>query len=55
MMPVTVKISKFFKEREANELLSSLGIRTPFSKIPIVGPLCFNSIKEVIQSIKWMK
>ena len=33
------KISKFMKEQEANRLLSSLGIMTPLSKIPLVGPL----------------
>ena len=33
------KISKFMKEQEANRLLSGLGIRTPLSKIPLVGPL----------------
>ena len=33
------KNSKFIKEQEASELLSSLGIQTPLSKIPLVGPL----------------
>ena len=31
------KKSKFIKEQEASELLSSLGIKTPLSKIPLVG------------------
>ena len=31
---VAVKKSKFIKEQEAEGLLSSLGIRTPLSKIP---------------------
>ena len=35
------KNSKFIKEQEASGLLSSLGIRTPLSKIPLVGPLLF--------------
>ena len=35
------KKSKFIKEQEANRLLSSLGIKTPLSKIPLVGPLLF--------------
>ena len=35
------KKSKFIKEQEASELLSSLGIKTPLSKIPLVGPLLF--------------
>ena len=35
------KKSKFIKEQEANGLLSSLGIKAPLSKIPLVGPLLF--------------
>ena len=35
------KKSKFIKKQEANGLLSSLGIKTPLSKIPLVGPLLF--------------
>ena len=30
---------KFIKEQEASELLSSLGIKTPLSKIPIFDPV----------------
>ena len=33
------KKSKFIKQQEASGLLSSLGIKTPLSKIPLVGPL----------------
>ena len=33
------KNSKFIKEQEARGLLSSLGIQTPISKIPLVGLL----------------
>ena len=33
------KKSKFIKEKEARRLVSSLGIKTPLSKIPLVGPL----------------
>ena len=33
------KKSKFIKEQEASGLLSSLGIDTTLSKIPLVGPL----------------
>ena len=32
---------KFIKEQEASGLLSSLGIKTPESKIPLAGPLLF--------------
>ena len=35
------KILKFIKAQEASGLLSSLGIKTPLSKIPLVGPLLF--------------
>ena len=35
------KKSKFIKEQEASGLLSSLGIKTPLSKIPLVAPLSF--------------
>ena len=35
------KKSKFLKEQEASVLLSSLGIRTPLSQIPLLGPLLF--------------
>ena len=33
------KKSKFIKERETSGLLSSLRIKTPLSKIPLVDPL----------------
>ena len=32
---------KFIKEPGASGLLSSLGIKTPLTKIPLVGPLLF--------------
>ena len=31
------KQSKFIKEQEASGLLSSLGVKTPLSKTPLVG------------------
>ena len=33
------KKSKFIKQQEASGLLSSLGIKTPSIKIPLLGPL----------------
>ena len=45
------KTSKFIKQREASGLLSSLGKKTPLSKIPFV--LIVKS--KLIQGIKWMK
>ena len=41
MQSVTIKKSRFIKEREASRLLSSLGIKIPLSKIPLVGPVMF--------------
>ena len=35
------KKSKFIKKQEANGLLSSLGIKTPLSKIPLLGNVLF--------------
>ena len=32
---------KFIKKQEAKELLSNLGIRTPLSKIPLLGDVLF--------------
>ena len=32
---------KIIKEKEASELLSSLGIKTPLSEIHLLGPLLF--------------
>ena len=33
------KKSKFIKKQEAKGLLSNLGIRTPFKKIPLLGDI----------------
>ena len=35
------KNSKFIKQQEVSGLLSSLGVKTPLSKVPLVGPLSF--------------
>ena len=35
------KKSRFIKNQEAKGLLSNLGIRTPFSKVPILGDILF--------------
>ena len=35
------KRSRFIKKQEANGLLSSLGIKTPLSKIPLLGNAFF--------------
>ena len=36
------KKSKFIKKQEGKGLLSNLGIRTPLSKIPLLGDVGFN-------------
>ena len=50
-----VKKFKFIKEEEPSGLLSSLGIKKPLSKIPLLGPLCFRGINELIEGIRLMK
>ena len=35
------KKSRFVKNQEAKELLSNLGVRTPLSKVPILGDILF--------------
>ena len=35
------KKSKFIKKQEASGLLSSVGIRTPLKKIPLLDPISF--------------
>ena len=35
------KKSRFIKNQEAKGLLSSLGLRTPLSKVPILGDILF--------------
>ena len=34
-------ISKFIKEQQAKGLLSSLGLKTPLNKIPLLGDILF--------------
>ena len=49
------KKSKLMKEQEASRLLSSLGINTPLSKIPLSGILLFEGYKmiEIVNKILW--
>ena len=35
------KKSRFIKNQEANRLLSNLGVKTPLSKVPILGDILF--------------
>ena len=35
------KKSKFMNEQEAKEILSTLGLKTPFNKIPLLGDILF--------------
>ena len=38
---VVVKKSRFIKKQEAKGLLGNLGLKTPVSKIPILGDVLF--------------
>ena len=42
------KKSKFIKKQEASGILSSVGIRTSLSKIPVLGDIFFFNIKNSI-------
>ena len=46
---------KFIKNQEASALLSSLGMKIPFSEVPLLGLFCFRGIDKLIQYMKWMK
>ena len=39
------KKSRFMKNQEANGLLSNLGLKTPLSKIPLLGNILFQRYK----------
>ena len=47
------KKPRFIKNQEAKGLLSNLGIRTPLSKVPILGDILFWMC--MLNCIKWMK
>ena len=59
------KKSRFIKNQEAKGLLSNSGIRTPLSKVPVLGDILFwvqlrwmyTYLKDTscLQRIKWMK
>ena len=44
---------RFIKEQEASGLVSSLGIKTPLSQIPLGGPLLFerHKINEIVNNL----
>ena len=46
--------SKFINKQEAKGLLSNLGIKTPLSKIPVLGDILF-WMQFHWSCIKWMK
>ena len=41
MQYVEVKKSRFIKKQEAKRILSSLGLKTPLSKVPLFGDIVF--------------
>ena len=47
------KKSRFIKNQEVKGLLSNLGVRTPLSKVPILGDILFWMC--MLNCIKWMK
>ena len=53
------KKSKFVKKQEARGILSSVGIRTPLSKIPVSGDIFFEKIvyknNAILLSKVWRK
>ena len=55
------KKSRFIKNQETKGLLSNLGIRSPLSKVPILGDILFWFVRTCLkdtscsQRIKWMK
>ena len=52
------KKSRFIKIQEAKGLLSNLGVRTPLSKVLILGDILFQTqihLKCILNCIKWMK
>ena len=46
------KKSKFIKGQQASGLLSSLGIKAPLSKIPLVSLFVLKVLKMLIKDIK---
>ena len=46
------KKPRFIKEQEASGISSSLGLRAPVSKIPLVGPVCLRGIKKLKQNLE---
>ena len=45
-----IKKSRFMKEQEAEGLLSSLGLRTRLSKVPLLGDILFwvNKMNKIV-------
>ena len=46
------KKSKFIEQQEASRLFSSLGIKAPLSKIPLVGPPLFQRYQQAYARCK---
>ena len=57
MLYVAIKKSRFMKEQEAKVMLSSLGLKTAVSKIPLFGDILFWMRFHLIAVISgtWMK
>ena len=46
---------RFIKEKESSGILSSIGLRTPLSKIPLVSPILFQLYQKVNTKYKMNK
>ena len=40
------KKSRFIKEQEASGILSNLGLKTPLSKVPLLGDILFSNYNK---------
>ena len=47
------KKARFIKKQEAKGLLSSLGLKTPLKKIPLLGDFCFKCNSVECNSIEY--
>ena len=46
--------SRFIKNQEAKGLLSNLGVRTPLSKVPVLGDFFLNVYAKLYKWMKWL-
>ena len=49
------KKSRFIKKQGASRILSSLGLKTPLNKIPLLGGILFSMQFYWWSCVKWIK